>query len=230
MTARAVELLRPGGPVAAALTGYERRPQQLAMAEAVEEAFRDRNHLLVEAGTGVGKSFAYLAPALLAIQAGQRVAISTYTIALQEQLIAKDLPFLSDHLHLRVRAVLGKGRNNYLCRRRLQVATRQAEKILSDLGYPNDRIVHICDCISNHRTGGNPKTIEAKILSVADALSHFRAIPYFMWLRGRKKEEFQQSMEWIWKKIGGDWESRMLLPKAKELVKKEYEAFKILFK
>jgi len=106
----------------------------------------------------------------------------------------------------------------------------EAEKILSNLGYPNDRVVHVCDCIANHRTGGNPKTIEAKILSVADALSHFRAIPYFMWLRGRKKEEFRYSMEWIFEKIGKDWKHRMMLPGAKDLVKKEYEAFKTLFK
>ncbi len=105
----------------------------------------------------------------------------------------------------------------------------EAEKMLSELGYPNDRTVRVCDCIANHRTGGSPRTIEAKILSVADALSHFRAIPYLMWLRGRRREEFPLSMEWIWKKIGGDWEKRMTLPEAKALVKKEYEAFRTLF-
>ncbi len=117
--------------MALALGGYERRPQQLAMAQAVEEAFTQRQHLLVEAGTGVGKSFAYLVPAILAVQDSRRVVISTYTIALQEQLIQKDLPFLGEHLGLKFRPCLGKGRGNYLCARRLEVTTRRAGKMFS---------------------------------------------------------------------------------------------------
>ena len=131
MTSAAVEILAPSGPVASALENYECRREQLAMAQAVEEAFADSEHLLVEAGTGVGKSFAYLVPAILSVQNKQRVVISTYTIALQEQLIGKDLPFLRKHLPMPFRAVLGKGRNNYLCLRRLDAASRRAEKIFS---------------------------------------------------------------------------------------------------
>jgi len=130
MTARAAELLAPGSAVAAALGGYERRDQQLAMADAVQEAFDAPHHLLAEAGTGVGKSFAYLVPAVLAVQRRRRVTVSTYTIALQEQIIGKDLPFLADHLGLPFKAVIGKGRSNYLCRRRLDIAARRGEKLL----------------------------------------------------------------------------------------------------
>ncbi len=129
--AGAAEILAPGGPVASALRSYERRQEQLTMAEAVASAFADRVHLLVEAGTGVGKSFAYLVPAILAVQDGQRVVVSTYTIALQEQLVGKDIPFLREHLHLPFRPVLAKGRNNYLCIRRLEMARRRADRIFS---------------------------------------------------------------------------------------------------
>src|SRR5512133_298420 len=89
------DILGPSGLVAKALPGYEQRDEQLAMARAVADAFAGRKHLLVEAGTGVGKSFAYLAPAILAIQDKGRVVISTYTVALQEQLVNKYLPFLA---------------------------------------------------------------------------------------------------------------------------------------
>src|SRR5262245_38991551 len=84
-------ILGPGGAVAHQLDGYETRPQQLAMAEAVEEALAEKRHLMVEAGTGVGKSFAYLVPALLAATAEKnfRVVVSTHTISLQEQLLRK---------------------------------------------------------------------------------------------------------------------------------------------
>ncbi len=131
MTGRAVAILGPGGPVASVLANYERRDEQLAMAEAVESAFTDSEHLLVEAGTGVGKSFAYLVPAILAVQQRRRVVVSTYTIALQEQLVGKDIPFLREHVELPFKAVLGKGRNNYLCARRLEMATRRADRIFS---------------------------------------------------------------------------------------------------
>ncbi len=131
MTSAAEEILAPGGPIASVLDNYERRPEQLVMAGAVESAFADSEHLLVEAGTGVGKSFAYLVPSIIAVQNEQRVVVSTYTISLQEQLIGKDLPFLREHLSIPFKAVLGKGRNNYLCLRRLDMARRRAGKIFS---------------------------------------------------------------------------------------------------
>src|ERR1700758_1330482 len=79
------------GLVAAALSGHEQRPQQLAMAKLIHRGLLEQMHVLVEAGTGTGKSFAYLVPALLS---GQRVVISTATLALQDQLINKDIPLL----------------------------------------------------------------------------------------------------------------------------------------
>src|SRR5262245_46888042 len=95
-------ILAPGGAIAARLKGYECRPQQLQMSQAVECALAEKRHLLVEAGTGVGKSFAYLVPAILAaVQSkDRRVIISTHTISLQEQLIHKDIPFLQSVLDI----------------------------------------------------------------------------------------------------------------------------------
>src|SRR5579883_2831591 len=89
-------ILGPDGAIAQRLPNYEARPQQLEMAEAVAAAVGGARHLLVEAGTGVGKSFAYLVPAIQAACANKecRVVISTHTISLQEQLIRKDIPFL----------------------------------------------------------------------------------------------------------------------------------------
>src|SRR5690242_6369612 len=88
-------ILGPDGSIARRLPSYEPRPQQLEMARAVARAIGERSHLMVEAGTGVGKSFAYLVPAILAAaESGKKVVISTHTISLQEQLLEKDLPFL----------------------------------------------------------------------------------------------------------------------------------------
>ncbi len=120
---RIAELLGPGGVVASSLAGYEERPEQLRMAFAVGEAFNRGQLTTIEAGTGTGKSLAYLLPALLwALANEERVVVSTNTINLQEQLIRKDLPFLQRATGLRFRAVLVKGRSNYLCRRRTETA------------------------------------------------------------------------------------------------------------
>jgi ATP-dependent DNA helicase DinG len=127
------EILGPQGRVAARLANYEHRPEQLAMAEAVAQAIQERRHLIVEAGTGVGKSFAYLVPAILD-SAGpraegaprRRVVISTHTISLQEQLLLKDIPFLASVVPLEFTAVLAKGRGNYLSLRRLHNALGRA--------------------------------------------------------------------------------------------------------
>jgi len=124
--------LGPDGLVARSLKGYEHRPEQIAMAEAVDRAFRAGRHLIAEAGTGVGKSFAYLVPAIhLATREKRRVLLSTYTISLQEQLVEKDLPLLAKALGLEFRAVLVKGRANYLCLRRLERASRLAATLFT---------------------------------------------------------------------------------------------------
>ena len=119
-------ILGPDGVVAKQLPGYEERPEQLRMAFAVSEALNQGQLATIEAGTGTGKSLAYLVPAVLWAMANEeRVVISTNTINLQEQLIRKDIPFLQRATGLEFRAVLVKGRSNYLCRRRLESASRE---------------------------------------------------------------------------------------------------------
>lgn len=115
------EIFSHGGLIAQHLEGYEFRQEQLQMAHEVARAMIDAKHLIVEAGTGVGKSFAYLIPAIsLALKADQKVVISTNTISLQEQLVTKDIPFLQRILPRGFNVVLAKGRRNYLSRRRLK--------------------------------------------------------------------------------------------------------------
>lgn len=119
------ELLGPEGVIAKKLPDFEERPEQLRMAFAVAEAFNKGQLAVVEAGTGTGKSLAYLVPALLwARTNNERVVISTRTINLQEQLIRKDLPFLRRATNIEFHAVLVKGRSNYLCWRRSENAGR----------------------------------------------------------------------------------------------------------
>ncbi len=113
-------ILEYGGPFSQYFEAYEHRPEQVEMLRAVTSALSNGNHLMVEAGTGVGKSFAYLIPtALFAIQNNTRVVISTNTINLQDQLIQKDIPDLCAALNIDLRAAVLKGRANYLCPRRL---------------------------------------------------------------------------------------------------------------
>jgi len=169
-------LLGAGGPIADRLEGYEPRDEQMVMAGAVDRAMESGAHLFVEAGTGVGKSFAYLVPAIVrAMRSGQKVVVATNTIALQEQLVKKDIPILLDALagmedgredplrprsaatspvrtgeekeredHRRdacatgdgepraCKAVLVKGRGNYMSIRRLRLASERRNKLFPD--------------------------------------------------------------------------------------------------
>src|SRR5277367_1225824 len=127
-------VLGPKGTIAKRWPAFESRPEQLRMAEAVAEAIQGRNHLMVEAGTGVGKSFAYLVPAIQAALADKdfKVVISTHTISLQEQILHKDIPFLREHLGDDFRVALVKGRGNYLSLRRLRVARQKMSTLLFD--------------------------------------------------------------------------------------------------
>ncbi len=114
-------ILEYGGSFSEYFSGYEQRPQQVQMLKAVAHALSNSQHLLVEAGTGVGKSFAYLIPAAIwAYQNHHRVVISTNTINLQDQLIRKDIPDLCAITNLDIRAAVLKGRSNYLCPRRFE--------------------------------------------------------------------------------------------------------------
>jgi len=158
-------ILGDGGHIAKRLQTYESRPQQLEMAQAVEKAIQAKSHLLVEAGTGVGKSFAYLVPAILSLGEAQsepaklkrsrddedndefgdgkrspnqpkrkrrRIVVSTHTIALQEQIFSRDIPFLKAVLPVEFSTVLVKGRSNYVSLRRLQTALDRAGQLFGD--------------------------------------------------------------------------------------------------
>ncbi|MFM9058844.1 MAG: ATP-dependent DNA helicase [Planctomycetaceae bacterium] len=162
MTTTCDDLLAPDGRLAARLAGWESRPQQVDMARLVAEAIAARRHAVVEAGTGVGKSLAYLVPAILAVTADQegsgaedvepdwddeddadeavtprrprRVVISTHTIALQEQLIGKDIPLVASVMPREFSAVLVKGRGNYVSLRRLGLALERSGSLFPDGG------------------------------------------------------------------------------------------------
>ncbi|MCG3123316.1 MAG: putative ATP-dependent helicase DinG [Phycisphaerales bacterium] len=155
-------ILSPDGPLASTLgNGFESRHEQVHMARAVWETLERRSHLLVEAGTGVGKSFAYLIPAITrAIDHNETVLIATNTISLQEQLITKDIPLLQAILdpvgeaeqpadptvegpQRRLRPVLVKGRGNYVSIRRLSLASARQERLLAD--PPARRSLHVIE-------------------------------------------------------------------------------------
>ncbi len=114
-------MLGPGGRLARALAGYEHRADQLAMAHEVDRALRGRGYLVAEAGTGTGKTLAYLVPAALS---GRRVIVSTATKTLQEQLWGKDIPLLRDRCGLAFEAAYLKGRSNYYCLARAEEFAR----------------------------------------------------------------------------------------------------------
>ena len=138
MPLTANDILGPGGRIACRLPHYEPRPQQLEMADAVSTALAKRQHLLCEAGTGIGKSFAYLVPAILAAtdpndeQRLRHIVVSTRTISLQEQLLTKDLPILNSVIPREFSVSLVKGRGNYLSLRRLGTAMERARQLWGD--------------------------------------------------------------------------------------------------
>jgi ATP-dependent DNA helicase DinG len=140
------EILGPAGRIAKRLANYEHRDEQLKMADAVADAIHGQHHLVVEAGTGVGKSFAYLVPAILSTaekakewkEKGDkeilppRVIISTHTISLQEQLLTKDIPLLRSIMPVEFTAVLAKGRRNYISLRRMKNAMSRAASLFNE--------------------------------------------------------------------------------------------------
>lgn len=120
------DLLKPGGPISENFTDFQYRPQQIAMLENIIKAFQGEKHGLIEAGTGTGKSLAYLIPATLwSKEKKEKVVIATHTIALQEQLFTKDIPFLEEKLRGNISKALVKGRSNYLCLRRFESLKRE---------------------------------------------------------------------------------------------------------
>src|SRR6266704_4007427 len=125
------EIFSPTGILSKA-KNFEFRPQQQQMAVAVARTLEERKHLAVEAGTGVGKSLAYLIPAILFAKRNKKKAVvSTHTINLQEQLTQKDLPMLQQILPVDFEFTMLKGRANYLCTRRLQRAMQQSASLFT---------------------------------------------------------------------------------------------------
>src|SRR5213080_557517 len=131
---------------------FEFRPQQQEMAVAVARALEEERHLVVEAGTGVGKSLAYLAPAILfALEHHKKAIVSTHTINLQEQLLYKDIPIVKKILPVEFEAALMKGRQNYLCPRRLERALQSSKELFT--GPEETELTRIAEWASSTRDG-----------------------------------------------------------------------------
>ena len=127
-------VLSPGGPFSKYLKNFESRNEQLEMLQAVTSALSNSQHLMVEAGTGIGKSYAYLVPAAFwSMRNNTRVVISTNTLNLQDQLIHKDIPDLKAALGIDLRAGVLKGRINYLCPRRLEALRHRKPRDVNEL-------------------------------------------------------------------------------------------------
>ena len=142
------DILGPDGPLAGSLPGFRPRRAQLQMARAVTDALEHRTALLVEAGTGTGKTFAYLVPALLA---GRRVLVSTGTRTLQDQLYAKDVPLVAGALGSPARVALLKGRSNYLCTYRLK--RQLAQRVLEGVAVPDPLLARLESWSAITKTG-----------------------------------------------------------------------------
>src|SRR5437773_1831915 len=139
------------GPLSKA-RNFEFRPQQQEMAAAVAKALEEERHLVIEAGTGVGKSLAYLAPAILfALERHKKAIVSTHTINLQEQLLHKDIPILKKMLPVEFDAALMKGRQNYLCPRRLERALQSSKELFT--GPEASELQRLAEWASTTRDG-----------------------------------------------------------------------------
>jgi len=134
--------LRPDSALSAYLKGYEERPEQLDMASNVCAAFNDEKIAIIEAGTGTGKSIAYLIPSVLwALKNSERVVISTNTINLQEQLILKDIPLIHRNVCKDFKAVLIKGRGNYACKRKASLLSSEGNYLFEDDAIAEERLI-----------------------------------------------------------------------------------------
>jgi len=164
-----LEVFGPEGLIARAHPEYEYRPGQIEMARAVMRAFEDKRHLIVEAGTGTGKTLAYLVPAVAAALGGNgRVIVSTGTKNLQEQLMEKDIPFLQSVLPKPFKATYMKGRNNYVCLNRL--ARAQSAPVLEGLDEV-DYFEEVCHWSRESETGDR-----AELANLPESLSFWRHI------------------------------------------------------
>jgi len=163
------EIFGPDGLIAQAHPEYEHRPGQIEMAQAVLRAFEEKRHLIVEAGTGTGKTLAYLVPAVASALAGRgRVIISTGTKNLQEQLMEKDIPFLQSVLPRPFSATYMKGRSNYLCLNRL--AKAEGSPVLEGLEEV-DYFEEVCDWSHVTQIGDR-----AELSNLPESISFWRHI------------------------------------------------------
>lgn len=163
------EIFGPEGLIAKAHPEYEYRAGQIQMAEAVMRAFEDKRHLIVEAGTGTGKTLAYLVPAIAAALGGNgRVIVSTGTKNLQEQLMEKDIPFLQQVLPKPFAATYMKGRGNYVCLNRL--ARAQSAPVLEGLSEV-DYFEEVTEWSKQSETGDR-----AELANLPESLSFWRHI------------------------------------------------------
>ncbi len=229
-----LSLLEPGGAVASVLPGFEAREQQLRMLDAVAGVLADGGLLLAEAGTGVGKSLAYGLPAAsLALAARERVVISTGTINLQEQLVEKDLPLIREVLGGELSFELVKGRQNYLCKRRLHLRVRQRLLVEDKSSASLDAVV---DWAERAKEGSlselnlpMPDGLWSELCSDADACLH-RRCPYragcFFVLARRRAEEAQLLVvnhhllcaDLGLRRGSDDWQGRAVLPGFRHLI------------
>ena len=183
------DVLGQDGFISNAYPGFELRGQQIEMSIAVKGAMEQKIHIAVEAGTGIGKSFAYLIPAIEAAAASNdKVLISTYTITLQEQLINKDIPFLGEVLPWQFNAALAKGRGNFLCLRRLDYAIRK-QKGLFDVS--TTELFQITDWAKQTNDGSLSDLSVAPSRQIWDAVKSEHGN-----CRGRKCSHFQKCFYW----------------------------------
>jgi ATP-dependent DNA helicase DinG len=184
------EMLGPNGGLAQVFENFEVRQEQIQMAEAVQNALAKSQHLLVEAGTGIGKSLAYLVPAAdWALSGKRRVVVSTFTKVLQNQLVKKDIPLLKQALGTALRAEPVFGQENYLCQRRLRAmvnyglldSPRQAEEIeaVIDWASNSDGVLvnfpHAIDSRTLARVGRNSDACHFEECPYRDECHYFRA-------------------------------------------------------
>lgn len=185
VAARARSLLVNDGPLSQALEGYEARPGQLDMVEHVSTAFADGKHAVIEAGTGTGKSIAYLVPAALyALSTGERVVVSTHTIALQDQIEQRDFPTLQTLFNDELQLAVQKGRRNYVCLRKV----KSESSMLSFASPPEDvqSAMTVLTWLSQTSDGGReelsthavPHTLWSRIQSETDSCINKRC-PFF---------------------------------------------------
>ncbi|MCB1180953.1 MAG: DEAD/DEAH box helicase [Chlamydiia bacterium] len=190
-------LLEPNGVLFRTLKGYEKRPMQVEMLRSVATAFHHNQIALIEAGTGIGKSIAYLIPAILwAAETGEKTIISSATIALQQQLIEKDLPTLLTALDLDLKVVLVKGMHNYLCLKKLKDTHLETE----DLSYEDRENLFKIEKFTSQMIEGSrhelpfklTQRLWEKIMAESDSCNHVKCPHYkecFFFASKKKAEE-----------------------------------------